>query len=364
MILIKKKYFEDFLSIISFLKKKKNEKILFIKISKNVIRFLYSDRIDIIYKKDINYPNKIEFSMEYTYIENIIKHFKENIFINIDLKKKNISIKKNKFLFKYNCILNKKKRKIKESNKNAIIKKILIKGSIFLSCLYYSSFIEKTYFVKKQIYNFILNKNKFECFISDGFRAFFYKDLNNIINKKEEIFISKNLSIFISRIIKKFNFDILKFKKYNKFLEIIIGDIKIYSSFFKKQKFDFREIIKIGKEYKKIIVINKDCLEILKKIEMCSLKKEPTINIKINNEKLKISYLGDNKTFLKDELIIIKNSSKNKAKIKINVSYLKDFLLINDSNKFNLYFLDNKSMIYLKSEKNKNFLYCFMPICN
>ncbi|MGX7583118.1 hypothetical protein ACWNX6_00610 [Candidatus Vidania fulgoroideorum] len=359
LISINKVYFEEFINIISFLKNK-DEKTILIKIKNNNIKFFYFGDLEIVYKNKINYTENISFSVEYLYIENIVKKYRKNFDIKIDIEKKNVFIKRKDFKFNSSCIVKNKKKIFKK--KNDVKNFIKINSLIFSECLRHSFFIEKTVFVKKQGYIFLTDSNDIECFSTDGFRASFYSNKKNFLNKKKKICIEKELAIFINKIIKKFGFPFFLYKKKKKNVLVKLGNIKIYSTKFIKLDFEFKSIVEINKNYTRIKLDSNKMLKSLRKIDICNLKKNSLIKLKIKNNNIIVFY-KENNISLEDKIPILDYSKSISGLdvLKVNFDYLKDFFIISYGI-IHLYYLDEKSMIYLKFKENKNFLYCFMPI--
>ncbi|UOQ33129.1 DNA polymerase III beta subunit [Candidatus Vidania fulgoroideae] len=360
MILIKKAYFEEFLSVVCFLKKKK--KIFLVKIENKIIRFFYLGEVEVVYKKKIDFEGKIEILIEYEHIEKIIKNLKNDFYVNINLKDKSVNIRENKFFFSSNCIINNNYCYISSiKKKKDLVNKIYIESSIFLECFDYSFFFEKTFLVKKQGINLFFYKRKFNCFSTDGFRAIFYKNEMEYINDKSNIFIKKDLVVFINRIIRKRKYSSFFIKEFKKFILISFRDFKIYSTDTFKKNNDYKSIIKINKDYKKIKLNNSLFLDSIKKFDFCSLEKNSKLKIVIKKTELIISH-NNEKIFLKDKIPILKfQGYKKDVTLFLNFNYIKDFLNINKSLIFCLSIIDKKSMIYLSS-KNASLIYCFMPI--
>ncbi|UOQ27910.1 DNA polymerase III beta subunit [Candidatus Vidania fulgoroideae] len=361
MILIKKTYFKEFLKILSFLKKKKS-KTFFIKIENNIIKICYSGEIEIVYEEKIDVTEKKSFCIEYEYVENIVKKLKNDFYVKIDLENKNVSIKEEEFLFNSNCISKRKQDYINNiEKKNKLVNKVNLDSKVFMECVNSNSILEKTFIVKKQGINLFFNKEKINCFSTDGFRAIFYKRNTNFTNRKCNFFLNKELILFINKVIKERKYNNFFLEEFKKFISINFCNLKIYSKENFRKKSSYKEIPKIGKEYKKIRLNNKSFSDSIKRIDICNIKKDSKIMFSIKEKKIKLTFSNEN-ILVKDAIKIEKYYENNKGiNILLNFGYIKDFLNINKSLYLYLFFSDNKSMVYMCS-KDLSLLYCFMPI--
>lgn len=205
--------------------------------------------------------------------------------------------------------------------------------------------------------NIVIKNKKIFFYSTDGYRMSFYniKYKNNL---KIEINISKNIVLFLIKLIKnsKSNFFYINFKK-KKF-------------FFCEKKFFFiskecgnvnfnYKIIKKNKSFLKIKINHFFFYEAIKRVSSISTEKNNWVDIKFDKKKIFVKFDDLSERF-KEEVFYKKNYiTKN---FRINIKYLTDFLKYKKSNFFYFYIKNRFKKIILRYKNNKNFKYLIMPI--